>query len=257
MFDRHDALELLEYDRWANGRIAEALGACIPPLPQAERIFAHVVGAMELWYERVAGGEYKKLAVWPEVRPRLEAVCERWRAHLARADAHELARRVEFTNSAGQACADRLDDIVRHVVNHGSHHRGQIASLLRAAGKVPETLDFIVWRRKQGAPARAPVAWKHFVIESTYLAGLDRIDAQLVAHRAHLEQGFRSGMLLASGPQVPRSGGMILARARERSEVEEFLARDPFALAGISKYRVVEYEPVKQAELFSGWALGV
>jgi len=258
MLDRHDALELLEYDRWANGRIAEVLGTLKPPLPQAERIFAHVVGAMELWYERVVGGEYKKLAVWPEVRPRLEAVSERWRAHLARADANELARRVEFTNSAGQACADRLDDIVRHVVNHGSHHRGQIASLLRAAGQVPETLDFIVWRRKQGEPrAREVVEWKHFVIESTYLAGIEKIDEKLVAHRTHLETGFRSGMLLASGPQVPRTGGMILARAKDKAEVEAFLARDPFALAGISRYRVVEFQPVKQAASFAGWALGV
>jgi uncharacterized damage-inducible protein DinB/uncharacterized protein YciI len=253
MLDRNDALELFEYDRWANMRIGEAIAG----LAEAERIFAHIVGAMELWYERVVGGEYRKLAVWPEVRPRLDGVCERWRAHLERADARELARVVEFTNSAGQACSDRLDDILRHVINHGSHHRGQIASLLRAAGRTPETLDFIVWRRKHPARAAASSAWKHFVIESTYLAGLDKIDAQLVAHRAHLEQGFQSGMLLASGPQLPRTGGMILARAKARSEVEAFLARDPFALAGISSYRVVEFEPVKQAALFSAWALGV
>ncbi len=191
------------------------------------------------------------------MRARFEVVAARWRAHLERTDAKELARRVEFTNSAGQACADRLDDIVRQLVHHGSHHRGQIATLLRAAGRTPETLDFIVWRRKH--PARPPEAgaWKHFVIESTYLAGLEKIDAQLSAHRAHLETGFQAGMLLASGPQLPRTGGMILARAKDRSEVEEFLARDPFALAGISSYRVVEFEPVKQAASFSAWALGV
>lgn len=264
MFDHNDALELLAYDRWANGKIGARLAALATPLPRAELLFAHIVGASEVWFERVKGGEYKRLAVWPEVRPlaellpRCAAVADGWRAHLERADARELARRVEFTNSAGQKCADRLDDILRHVVNHGSHHRGQIAQVLRAAVQVPETLDFIVWRRAQAAESeRAAPAWKHFVIESTYLAGLEQIDAQLAAHRAHLETGFQSGMLLASGPQVPRTGGMILARATDKAEVEAFLARDPFALAGISKYRVVEFEPVKQAALFSGWALGV
>ena len=259
MLDRDDALQLLEYDRWANTRIGEAIAGLAP----AEKLYAHIVGASELWFERVAGGDYKKLAVWPEGWPlaesrrRFEAVAQRWRAHLERADAHELARRVEFTNSAGEACADRLDDIVRHLVHHGSHHRGQLASQLRAAGRKPETLDFIVWRRKQVAQAREPVAWKHFVIESTYVAEIEKIDDQLAAHRAHLEQGFQSGMLLASGPQLPRTGGMILARAKEKAEVEAFLARDPFALAGLSEYRVVEFQPVKQAALFSTWALGV
>lgn len=209
------------------------------------------------------GADATKLPVWPEGRPiadalaRFAVVAEAWRAHVERADAQELARRVEFRNSAGQACADRVDDILRHLVNHGTHHRGQIASQLRAAGHAPETLDFIVWRRSlQAETPRASVAWKHFVIESTYLAELGKIDEKLAAHRAHLETGFRSGMLLASGPQQPRIGGMILARARERREVEEFLARDPFALAGISRYRVIEFEPVKQAPVFAGWAGG-
>ena len=264
MFDRHEALQLFEYDRWANERIAEKLAGLATELPLADKLLAHVVGAEEVWFERVSGGEYKKLAVWPEglalaeVRKRFAAIADAWRAHLEKADAHEFARKVEFKNSAGEPCADPLEAIVRHVVNHGAHHRGQIASLLRAAGHKPETLDFIVWRRlKQREGAREPAVWKHFVIESTYLAGLEQIDAKLVAHRAHLETGFRSGMLLASGPQVPRTGGMILARAKDKAQLEEFFARDPFALAGISKYRVVEFEPVKQAPQFAGWAQGV
>ena len=264
MLDRHDALQLFVYDRWANTRIAQALGNLRPPLAPAERLFAHIVGAEELWYARVSGRKYEHLAVWPEglelgdVLPRFQAVADAWRAHLEKADAQEFARRVEFTNSAGQPCADTLESIVRHVVNHGSHHRGQIASQLRAAGHTPETLDFIVWKRRTESETQSkPVAWKHFVIESTYLAGLERIDEKLKEHRAHLETGFRSGMLLASGPMVPRTGGMILARAKDRAELEAFFARDPFALAGISKYRIVEFEPVKQAPLFTGWALGV
>lgn len=262
MFDRHEALQLFDYDRWANTKIGEQLGALATPLAPAEKLFAHVVGASELWLERVRGGEYAKLAVWPEgrslaeARQRFTAVADAWRAHVERADAFEFARRVEFKNSTGEPCADRVDDILRHLVNHGTHHRAQIASQLRAAGAKPAALDFIVWRRTH-APAAAPAAkWKHFVIESTYLAELGKIDEKLAAHRAHLETGFRSGMLLASGPQEPRTGGMILARARERREVEEFLARDPFALAGISRYRVVEFDPVKQAPQFAGWANG-
>ncbi len=263
MFDRHDALQLFEYDRWANERMVKRLTALAPALPQAEKLLAHIVGAEEVWYERVSGGEYARLAVWPEglplveVRKRFAAIADSWRAYLAQADGYEFARKVEFKNSAGDSCADPLEAIVRHVVNHGTHHRGQIASLLRGAGHAPDNLDFIVWRRLNlHESAQPPVVWKHFVIESTYLAGLERIDEQLVAHRAHLEQGFRSGMLLVSGPQLPRAGGIILARAKDRTEIEEFLARDPFSMAGISRYRVVEFQPVSQSPNFKGWASG-
>lgn len=287
MFDRDDALDLIEYDRWANHSCAAQLAPLAAPPADAVKVWAHVVGASELWLARVRGEDAQKHAVWPawslaEATQRFERVGERWREQLSSADAAELARVVTFHNSRGEPCADRLDDIVRHLMNHGTHHRAQIAGELRRAGVVPATLDFIVWRRK-GSPrvddgrgegshggesktggARASSAaassvaertrrTRHFVIESTYLAPLAQIDAHLAAHRAHLETGFQSGMFLASGPQEPRTGGMILARAADRVEIESFLARDPFAQRGLSRYRVVEFLPVKQQPSMRAW----
>lgn len=260
MLDSHDALQLIDFDLWANARTASALAGCAPALAPAERLFGHLVGAHELWFERVRG-EKAELGVWPEghtlaeLLVSLHEIAGRWRAYLEQADANELVRVVRFQNLRGEPCADPVDAIVRHLAHHGTHHRAQIATLLREAGHKPENLDYISWwRHKRHRAELVPVAWKHFVIESSYLADLGQIDEKLAAHRAHLESGYQSGMLLASGPQVPRTGGMILARARERSEIEEFLAVDPFARAGLAKYRVIEFQPVKQAPSFSGWA---
>jgi uncharacterized damage-inducible protein DinB len=79
----------------------------------------------------------------------------RWReSATAWADA-DLARVVRFKNTRGEACADRLDDIVRHVANHGTHHRAQIAMSLRESGTEPANLDFIVFcRRRERALTR-------------------------------------------------------------------------------------------------------
>jgi uncharacterized damage-inducible protein DinB/uncharacterized protein YciI len=261
MFDRTDALQLLEYDRWAGNRLARALEGA-GGNAEGERQWAHVVASLECWFERVIGAQSPRSNFWPkgvalsELARRFEGVHRAWRTHLERLEPAGLARVVCFMNSKGEACADALEAILRHVVNHGTHHRAQIAGALRAAGHAPPASDYIVWRRelaREAAPVDAP-PWKHFVIASDYLAPLTEIDKLLAEHRAHLGTGYARGLLLASGPQNPRVGGMILARAHERSELEQFLADDPFAKAGIARYHLIEFDPVKQSDTFATWA---
>ena len=55
-------------------------------------------------------------------------------------------------------------------------------------------------------------------------------------------------------PQEPRTGGMILARARDRAELDRLFAEDPFQRAGYARYRVLEFHPVKQSDAFAAWA---
>jgi uncharacterized damage-inducible protein DinB len=40
-----------------------------------------------------------------------------------------------------------LEEIMRHVVNHGSYHRGQVAFMLRLLGKQPQATDWIAFSR--------------------------------------------------------------------------------------------------------------
>ena len=85
-----------------------------------------------------------------------------------------------------------------------------------------------------------------FILELTYTAPLDRIDALLEEHVAWLDQGYADGAFLASGRKSPRDGGVILARG-ERADLEARAAADPFAVAGVAHYRVVEFVPTKTA----------
>lgn len=154
MLHREEARELLAYDAWADERMARILERVAAPSTKIRRAWAHVAAAGELWQARCTGADYKRIAVWPETdvheaSQRLRSANERW-AELARSwtDA-DLERRVEFANSRGEPCADRLGDIVRHLVNHGTHHRAQIAMLLRESGTEPENLDFIIFCRER------------------------------------------------------------------------------------------------------------
>jgi len=86
-----------------------------------------------------------------------------------------------------------------------------------------------------------------FVIMSTYLKPMDQVDAFLKAHRAFLDAQYAKGVFLASGPKVPRTGGVILAKASSRDKLEEIMKEDPFSQNGISKYEFIEFAPGKVA----------
>ncbi|MFF8731369.1 YciI family protein [Streptomyces sp. NPDC015171] len=86
-----------------------------------------------------------------------------------------------------------------------------------------------------------------FVLELTYTAPLDAVDAVLQDHVAWLEEQYEKGFFLASGRKNPRDGGVILAVAEDRARVDALVASDPFVVAGVCAYRVIEFLATKTA----------
>ena len=84
-----------------------------------------------------------------------------------------------------------------------------------------------------------------FVILVNYIKPLSEIDALLEDHRRFLDEGYAAGYFLASGPRVPRTGGVILAHATSAQELKVFIAKDSFNRAGAATYEVVEFTAVK------------
>jgi uncharacterized protein YciI len=86
-----------------------------------------------------------------------------------------------------------------------------------------------------------------FVLELTYTAPLDAVDALLPDHVAWLDEQYGKGFFLASGRKEPRDGGVILAVAEDRARIEEVVAGDPFTVAGVCAYRITEFRATKTA----------
>lgn len=95
-----------------------------------------------------------------------------------------------------------------------------------------------------------------FIVTLKYVADLERIDELLPVHREWLDAQYAAGWFVASGPLVPRTGGVILARGGDRDELEAVLATDPFGVAGLATYSVTEFTPVQAAPEFAGLAEG-
>jgi uncharacterized protein YciI len=94
---------------------------------------------------------------------------------------------------------------------------------------------------------------KHFIVEIIYTAPPARIDEVLGEHRAFLQEGYDTGLLLMSGPQVTKTGGMVVARAENKEELEAYFRRDPYHLYGVAEHRVVEFQPVKLQAFMKDW----
>ena len=86
-----------------------------------------------------------------------------------------------------------------------------------------------------------------FVLELSYTAPIEDVDAVLEAHVAWLDELYEKGVFLASGRKNPRDGGVILAVAEDRARIEEIAATDPFVGAGVCAYRITEFVATKTA----------
>ena len=82
-----------------------------------------------------------------------------------------------------------------------------------------------------------------FVIFLNYVKPLSEVDRFVAEHREFLERHYASGHFLMSGRKEPRTGGVILATAASRAEVEGIVQNDPFHREQIAEYEIVEFVP--------------
>lgn len=155
----------LEYTSWASKRLVDAAAGLSPE--QLARDFqtadhsivgtlAHVYAADRVWLARItnaSAGPFitdadRNLAVlardWP-------ALLDRWRQWAAPLTDEAVAATVSYKDLKGNAYTQRVWQIVLHVVNHGTHHRGQVSGFLRAMGHTPPPLDLMAFYRAQAA----------------------------------------------------------------------------------------------------------
>jgi uncharacterized damage-inducible protein DinB len=137
---------LLRYDTWANSQTLDSLRQGPPPA-RCLKWMGHIVGAEYLWLARLRQ-EPSPLPVWPDLPVEacaagLGELSGMWDEYLAGSGSGRFDARVTYTNSKGEEWTSTAEDILTHVTIHSAHHRGQIASALRAADQIPAYTDFV------------------------------------------------------------------------------------------------------------------
>lgn len=150
---REHYLQLLRYLDWANTRMLAAVQAA--PSIEDLRTLNHIAGAQSIWLHRVDPAFTTEFGIHDEhpldrCGAELQRSAEGWIRYLEAQEDATLSQRITYANLRGDLWCDCQRDIVAHMVNHSTHHRGQIASRLRQAGQTPPVTDYIAWVRTQG-----------------------------------------------------------------------------------------------------------
>ena len=82
-----------------------------------------------------------------------------------------------------------------------------------------------------------------FIAILTYKKPIEDVDCFLQAHRNYLAEHYAAGNFIASGPQTPRIGGVIMIKADNREAVDSIIVQDPFHINDIANYQIVEFTP--------------
>lgn len=141
--------ELFEYNHLVNQEFIRCFAGKEAGIPEKSvRLLNHLINAQQIWNCRIEGKK-NSTGVW-DIHPltMLEAMNQ---ANLDESlrilKSIDLDAMIAYTNIAGNAYQSSVQNILFHVLNHSSYHRGQVASGLVEAGIEAPVSDYIAFKR--------------------------------------------------------------------------------------------------------------
>jgi uncharacterized damage-inducible protein DinB len=156
----NDLQRLYDYGCWANEQLLAVVSELTPEqltgtvagsYGSVRDTLVHMLSAEWGWLDR-CGGHERGAALKADEFPNPESLRDAWarveawvRAFLVTLEDEDLDRLMAFKNSRGETRSMALGELLQHAANHGVHHRGQVALLLRELGHVPGNFDLLVY----------------------------------------------------------------------------------------------------------------
>ena len=154
-----------DYGYWANRKLLAVVAQLTPEqftqsvagsYGSVRNTLVHTLSAEWGWLDR-SGGHPRGPMLKAEAFPTLESVTGKWteieghlRGFLSGLQDDDLARVVEF-ELLGQKFRMTVSQMLEHAANHGVHHRGQLALLLRVLGHAPGNVDLLFYDAEKRA----------------------------------------------------------------------------------------------------------
>jgi uncharacterized damage-inducible protein DinB len=153
-------LMMARYNRWANARLYDAIDKLPDELYRKDiglffrslhGTLNHILAGDRIWMHRLDGKGRRPARLneiqhedFDELREARKAEDERILGYVEGLAEDDLEKVLAYTNTRGQSFHDPLSQILPHVFNHQTHHRGQAhTGLSLLTGAEPPSLDLI------------------------------------------------------------------------------------------------------------------
>jgi uncharacterized damage-inducible protein DinB len=158
-----DLPTLYAYHRWADERVIDACRKLSPAQyaevepfevgwPSIRSIVVHLAWATDLWSRRFLGEASIPMFAEADLPTLDEAAARLFSAHdringevLPSLTPERIAGVFTYRNIKGVEYSVPFWSVLRHVVNHGTYHRGQLASKFKRRGVDPPVTDLVYW----------------------------------------------------------------------------------------------------------------
>ena len=165
----NDLEALYDYGYWANRKLFDVISQLTPEqftrpvggsYGSIRNTLVHILSAEWGWLGR-CGGPDRGPRLNPADYPTAESLNQTWskveayvREFLSNLKDEDVDRNAEYLNDAGEKRSMPLGELMQHGANHGVHHRGQVALMLRLLGYTPGNFDILFYYAdKRGVPA--------------------------------------------------------------------------------------------------------
>jgi len=183
-----DIRSLYAYNLWANQRMFSVLEKLTDAqfttprqssFPSIHESALHILAAEWIWLKRWTGSSplatvsnattaatmssalsnggvaVEGLSSLSGLRGFADSIEQERRQYLDSLKDDALHARLSYTDMAGKPFSMPLGELMQHVVNHGTYHRGQVTTLLRQAGAETISLDMVFFFRERQQSAAA------------------------------------------------------------------------------------------------------
>lgn len=144
-------IEKLEYNQDSNEKVFNLIFENEKSYSAyVEKLLCHSINAHHIWNQRILGAE-EKLGVWEISNlEKLQKINTENYAESKQIITYlSFENEISYTNSKQETFKNTVEDIIYHIINHSTYHRGQIMTSLKAEGAIPVATDYIFYKRKK------------------------------------------------------------------------------------------------------------